>query len=158
MKRLMMLLGLVVAAIACGASASTNVSVHLGAVSVLGTPTNLWFDCDVIINNRTDTPLTVTNLFVCPPGLALKITSPDGTELNRAYAWPLKSWKWTHAPRSQQQFRRLGYGAKPGRNGNVVGISLPEAVKSVRLQIVGIMSGSSYEGDVTSNVVEVNVP
>jgi len=158
MKRLMMFLGLVVTAIASGAFASTNVSVHLGAVSVLGTPTNLWFDCDVRINNRTDTPLTVTNLFVCPPGLALKIMSPDGTELKRAYAWPLKSWKWTHAPGSQKEFRRLGYGAKPGGNGNVLGISLPEAVKSVQLQIVGTMSGSSYEGAVTSNVVEVNIP
>jgi len=48
--------------------------------------------------------------------------------------------------------------AKPGKDGNVHGISLPDTVKTVRLQIEGTMSGSSYNGGITSNIVEVNIP
>src|SRR5437016_2041401 len=96
MERLMTLVGLLIAASAFGDSASTYVTVHLGPVSVLGTHTNMWFDCDVTINNQTRVPLTVTNLFVRPPGLALKVSDLDGKELKRTYAWPIKSWEWTH--------------------------------------------------------------
>jgi hypothetical protein len=158
MKRLITLVGLLVSATAFSGPESTNVTVQLGSVSVLGTRTNMWFDCDVTIKNQTRLPLTVTNLFVRPPGLSLRITDLNGKELKRTYAWPLKSWEWTHSPSSQKEFKRLGYGAKPGRNGNVLGISLPEFVKSVRLQIEGNMSGSSYNGSITSNVVEVDIP
>src|SRR5438874_4828164 len=121
MKRLMALVGLLLAASVFGDSASTNVTLHLGSVSVLGTHTNMWFDCDVTINNQTRVPLTVTNLFVRSPGLAVKVTDPGGQELKRVYAWPIKSWKWTHAPGTQKEFKRLGYGAKPGRNGDILG-------------------------------------
>ena len=76
----------------------------------------------------------------------------------RSYAWQLKSWEWTHAPGGQREFKRLGYGAKPSRDGNVLGISLPDGVKSVRLQIEGSMAGSSYSGSITSNLVEVKIP
>jgi hypothetical protein len=93
-----------------------------------------------------------------PPGLALKVADLNGEELKRLYAWPLKSWKWTHAPGSQRGFKRLGYGASPSRNGNVRGISLPEPVQVVRLRIEGALSGSSYGGGITSNVVEVKIP
>ena len=158
MKNLAAILALLVAVRALGDSASTNVTVRLGSVSVLGTHTNMWFDCDVTINNQTRVPLTVTNVFRRPPGLALKVTDLDGKELKRTYAWPLKSWEWTHAPGSQKEFKRLGYGAKPGKNGNVLGISLPETVKTVRLQIEGTLSGSSHSGGITSNVVEVKIP
>ena len=158
MKNLLTVLALLVAVSACADSSSTNVTVLLGPVSVLGTHTNLWFDCDVTINNQSRVPLTVTNLFVRSPGLALKITDLDGKELKRTYAWPIKSWQWTHAPGSQKTFKRLGYGAKPGRDGNVFGISLPSTLKTVSLQIEGAMSGSSYNGSITSNVVEVNIP
>lgn len=158
MKELITLAGLLIAASAFGGPESTNVTVHLGPVSVLGTRTNMWFDCDVTINNQTRLPLMVTNLFVRSPGLALKVTDLDGKELKRTYAWPIKSWKWTHAAGSQKKFRRLGYGAKPGRDGNVLGLSLPDTVKTVRLQIEGTMPGSSYHGSVTSNVVDVDIP
>jgi hypothetical protein len=158
MKRLITLTGLLISATALGGPGSTGVAVALGPVSVLGTHTNLWFDCDVTINNQTAAPLTVTNLFVRSPGLALKVIDLDGNELKRTYAWPLKAWKWTHAAGTQETFKRLGYGAKPGRDGNVIGISLPDSLKTVRLQIEGTMSGSSYIGGVTSNVVEVKIP
>ena len=158
MKRLIILAGLLISATAPGGPGSTNVAVALGAVSVLGTHTNLWFDCDVTVNNQTGVPLTVTNLFRRSPGLALKITDLDGKELKRTYAWPLKEWEWTHAPGTQKTFKRLGYGAKPGRDGNVVGISLPDTAKTVRLLIEGTMSGSSYNGSITSNIVVVNLP
>ena len=110
------------------------------------------------VHDRTSVPLTVANLFVRAPGLSLRIMDLDGKELKQTYAWPLKSWQWTHDPGSQREFKRLGYGAKPDRNGNVLGISLAETVKSVRLQIEGNMSGSSYNGSITSNVVEVDIP
>lgn len=157
-KNLIAILALLFAVTAFGDSASTSVTVRLGPVSVLGTRTNMWFDCDVTINNQTLVPLTVTNLFVRSPGLALKVSDLDGNELKRVYAWPIKSWKWTYAPGSQKEFKRLGYGAKPGMGGNVLGISLPETVKTVRLQIEGTLSGSSYTGGITSNVVEVKIP
>lgn len=158
MKNLIAILALLVSVSAFGDSASTNVTVHLGPASVLGTRTNMWFDCDVTINNQTPMPLTVTNLFVRSPGLALKVSDLDGNELKRIYAWPIKSWTWTHAPGTQKEFKRLGYGAKPGPGGNVLGISLPENVKTARLQIEGTLSGSSYTGGITSNVVEVKIP
>jgi len=158
MKTLLILVGLLTAARGFSGSESTNVTVHLGPVSVLGTRTNIWFDCDVTVHNQTGTPLTVTNLFGMHPGLALKVADLNGKELKRVYAWPHKSWKWTHAPGSQKEFKRLGYGAKRGRNGNVDGISLPETVQVVRLQIEGTLSGSSYGGGITSNVVEVKIP
>jgi hypothetical protein len=158
MNRLITLAGLLIAATAFGDPEGTNnVTIHLGPVSVLGTRTNMWFDCDVTINNQTRVPLTVTNLFVRFPGLALKVTDLDGKELKRTYAWPFKAWQWTHAPGSQKEFKRLGYGAKPGKNGNVLGICLPETVKTVRLQIEGAMSGSSYNGSITSNIVDVDI-
>src|SRR5204863_1715820 len=103
-------------------------------------------------------PLTVTNLFGTSPGLALKVKDSDGKELKRLYAWPLKSWEWTHDPASQREFKKLGYGAKPGKDGHVLGIAFPEMVKTVSLQIEGTMSGSSYTGSITSNVVEVKIP
>jgi hypothetical protein len=159
MKQIFLLIvGLLVAVSAFGDAASNNVSVHLGRVAVRGSHTNMWFDCDVSINNQTSVPLTVTNLFVRFPGLALKVADMDGKELKRIYAWPLKSWEWTHSQGSQKEFRMLGYGARPGRDGKVIGISLPETVKTVRLQIEGTMSGSTYSGGITSNVVEVKIP
>jgi hypothetical protein len=159
MKQILLLIaGSLVAASAFGDSASNNVTVHLGPVAVLGSHTNMWFDCDVSINNQTIMALTVTNLFVMSPGLALKVADAEDKELKRTYAWPLKSWTWTHSPSSQKEFKRLGYGAKPGRNGNVIGISLPETVKTARLQIEGTLSGSTYSGAITSNVVEVKIP
>jgi len=158
MKNPVVVLALLVAASVFGDSTSSNVTVRLGPVSVLGTHTNMWFDCDVTIHNQTRVPLAVTNLFVKSPGLALKITDLDNKELKRTYAWPLKSWEWTHAPGSQKEFKRLGYGAKPVRDGKVLGVSLPETVKTVRLQIEGTLSGSSYSDGITSNVVEVKIP
>jgi len=153
-----LLFGFLMATTVLNGAESTNVTVHLGTVVAHGTRTNMWFDCDVTINNHTSVALSVTNLFVRAPGLALRITDLRGEELNRTYAWPLKSWEWTHAPGSQREFKRLGYGAKPSRDGNVLGISLPDGVKSVRLQIEGTMAGSSYSGGITSNVVEVKIP
>jgi hypothetical protein len=158
MKSLLTIFALMIAGSVFGDVAGTNVMVRLGQISVIGTHTNLWFDCDVTINNQTDVPLTVTNLFAKSPGLALKITDLNGKELKRTYAWPLKAGEWTHAPGSEKDFKRLGYGAKPGKNGKVLGISLPETMKTVRLQIEGTLSGSSYSGAVTSNIVEVKVP
>ena len=102
MKNPVVILALLVAASVFGDSTSSNVTVRLGPVSVLGTHTNMWFDCDVTINNQTRVPLAVTNLFVRLPGLALKITDLDNRELKRTHAWPLKSWEWTHAPGSQK--------------------------------------------------------
>src|SRR2546430_13860289 len=106
MKRVITLVGLLIALTALSGPEGTNVRVHLGPVSVLGTRTNLWFDCDVTVNNRTGVPLAVTNLFERSPGLALKVTDPEGKELKRTYAWPLKAWEWTHAPGSQKTFKR----------------------------------------------------
>ena len=158
MKRLITLVGLLIALTALSGPEGTNVTVHLGPVSVLGTRTSMWFDCDVTVNNQTSVPLRVTNLFARSPGLGLRITDLNGKELLRTYAWPLKSWEWTHAPGSQKKFKRLGYGARPGKDGNVVGISLPDTVKIIGLQIEGTMSGSSYNASITSNVIDVDIP
>src|SRR5579872_3691598 len=122
MKNLIAVLALLVSVNVDCCLGSTNVTVHLGQVSVLGTRTNMWFECNVTINNQTPLPLTVTNLFVKSPGLALKVSDLEGNELKRVYAWPIKTWTWTQAPGSQEEFKRLGYGAKPGPGGTVRGI------------------------------------
>src|SRR5438046_2758708 len=98
MKNLLIIAALLVAVSAFADSPGGGVAVHLGPVSVIGTHTNLWFDCNVTIINQTELPLTVTNLFGTSPGLALKVKDSDGKELKRLYAWPLKSWEWTHDP------------------------------------------------------------
>jgi hypothetical protein len=153
MKRLLMILGLLITASAFGNPGNTNVTVRLGSVSVLGAHTNAWFECNVTINNQTGVPLIATNLFSMSPGLALKVTDLDGKELKRIYAWPWKAWKWTILPGSQQENKRLWYGAKQHGSG-ISGIFLPATAKTVRLQIEGTLSGSS----ITSNVVEVKIP
>ena len=159
MKRLLTILGLLITASAFGSPDSTGVTVHLGDVSVIGSHTNLEFKCNVIINNQTDVTLIATNLFSMPPGLALKVvTDLDGKESKRMYAVPWEIWKWTIAPGSPQENKGLFYVAKIEQDSVISGISLPDTVKTVRLQIEGMLSGSSYGNSLTSNVVEVEVP
>jgi hypothetical protein len=156
MKRLLTILGLLIAACAFGNPGNTNVTISLGSVSVHGTHTDMWFECEVTIYNNTSVPLTVTNLFCLSPGLALKVTDLDGKELKRTYAWPWIASKWTIPPSFQTQ--TLWYGAKQKHGGGITGVSLPDTAKTVRLQIEGTLSGSSYTNHITSNVVEVKIP
>src|SRR5690348_9879354 len=103
MKRFLSIsIGLLVAVKALGGSGNTNVTILLESVSTIGPHTNVWFLCNVSIENRSATPLTVTNLFVLQPGLALRITDLDGKELKRTYAVPLHLWTWTFAPGTQK--------------------------------------------------------
>jgi hypothetical protein len=157
MTRLLTILGLLIAVSTFG-SPGADVTVHLGTVTVVGTHTNMFFECKVTINNQTGVSLTVTNLFCMSPGLALKIADLEGKELKRTYAWPWKAWKWTVPPGNQQENEKLWYGAKPKHGGGITGISLPDPARIVRLQIEGTLSGSSYAGSITSNVVEVKIP
>ena len=158
MIKLLTTLGLLVAAGAFANAASTNVTVLLDPISVVGTHSNVWFFCHVRIDNQTDASLTATNLFARSPGLALKVSDLNGLELKRTYAAALHTWKFTFAPGSQTDYK-LMYGV-PSSSGSYgkPGISLPDAAKSVRLQIEGAFSGSGYSGGITSNVVEVNIP
>ena len=118
----------------------------------------MWFLCRVAINNQTDVPLTVTNLFSRFPGLALKIADWNGRELKKTYAAPLHASTWTFPPGGQKEFK-LMYGV-PATSGSYQypGISLPDTAKTVRLVIEGTLSGSSYSGGITSNVVKAKIP
>jgi hypothetical protein len=132
------------------------VTVTLNEVSPRGTHSNMWFQCSVTIHNGTSAPLTVNNLFLGPPTLALNISDLDGRELKRVYsvghiAEPLQ---WTIA-RGDNTFTNVWYGLP---SGNRRLLSLPEGVHSVRVQVQGILPGSSFTNRLTSNVAEVRVP
>ena len=158
MNRFILLLGLLLATPAFGDAATNEVTVQLESVSVYGPRTNTWFFCNVRVDNQTDTTLSVTNLFVLAPGLGLKISDSNGKELKKTYAAPFHSWKWNFAPHSGQHYR-LMYGVPSPTGGyNVPGIPLPSSAHALRVQIEGTMSGSSYTGSITSNVVEVRLP
>lgn len=157
MNRLILLIALLIGTSALAEDRQGKVVVHLGEVSAQGTHSNLWFLCNVALTNETEKTLTVTNLFVAPPGLALKISDTNGTELERTYAAPIHLWKWDFEPHTNRIFR-LMYGVpSPSGGYGTPGIPLPASAKTVRVQIEGTMSGSSY-GSVTSNVVEVKLP
>jgi hypothetical protein len=158
MKQLILFIALLTGATALGDQGSGKVMVLLGEVSAQGTRSNMGFLCNVTVNNQTDDTLTVTNLFVVPPGLALKISDTNGVELKRIYAAPIHLWKWDFASHSHHAYR-LMY-AIPSSSGGygTPGIPLPASAKAVRVQIEGTMSGSNYSGGVTSNVVEVKLP
>jgi hypothetical protein len=155
--RFLATVGLLVATTAFGVGAVPKVLVRFSA-DIHGTRTNVWFLCHVLITNDTDVPLTVTNLFSLAPGLALKISYLDGKELARTYAVGLHAWTWTFAPHSEKTYK-LMYGV-PSTSGNYgnPGISLPGPTRRANLQIEGTLSGSSYSGRITSNIVEIQIP
>jgi len=132
------------------------VTVKLNGVTPHGTRTNIWFECSVTIHNGTSAPLTVNNLFLGPPSLALNISDLDGKELKRVYSVGhiVEPLQWTIAP-GDNTFTNVGYGLP---SGNRRLLSLPEGVHSVRVQVQGILPGSSFTNRLTSNVVEVQVP
>src|SRR5947209_17391315 len=109
MKRLLITLTLATALTAASQSPGTAVKVRLDSASVSGTHTNLWFLCNVTVLNGTGATLTATNLFVLPPGLALRIAGLDGKELTRTYAAPLHAWNFAFPPHDQRTFK-LMYG------------------------------------------------
>jgi hypothetical protein len=155
MKRLLIILGLLAAVEAFGVD-DGHVTVKLNDVSPIGTHTNIWFECSVTIHNGTSAPLKVTNLFLGAPSLALKISDLDGKELQRAYSpghisEPLQ---WDIAP-GDNTFTNVLYGLP---SGNRTMLSLPEGVHAVRVQIQGVLPGSSFTNRLTSNVVEVQIP
>lgn len=152
MKFLILFLALLTGATAWGEEGHGKVVVVLREVSAQGTHSNLWFLCNVALTNETEKTLTVTNLFVAPPGLALKISDANGTELERTYAAPIHLWKWDFEPHTNRAFR-LMYGVRY----RTPAVPPSTSAKTVRVQIEGTMSGSGY-GSVTSNIVEVKIP
>jgi hypothetical protein len=155
MKRLLMILVLLAAVEARGGD-DGEVTVKLNDVSPRGVHSSMWFQCSVTIHNGTSTPLTVTNLFFGPPSLALKISDLDGKELKRVYSVPyiFEPVGWGIAP-GDNTFTNVLYGLP---NGNRTTLSLPEGLHAVRVQVQGILPGSSFTNRLTSNVVEVPVP
>ena len=67
-------------------SADHGVTVYINYGVARGGPTNLVFECKVTVRNQTSVPLTATNLFSDPPGLALVVRGWYGEELARTYA------------------------------------------------------------------------
>ncbi|MGA2247092.1 MAG: hypothetical protein ABSH48_19050 [Verrucomicrobiota bacterium] len=157
MKKLLTILGLLAAVRAFGGD-DGNVTVKLDDVSPRGIHGNMWFECSVTIHNGTSAPLTFTNLFHGPPSLALKISDLDGNELKRVYSVPYiferATTQWDIAP-GDDTFTNVLYGLP---NGNRPPFSLPEGVHTVRVQVQGILPGSSFTNRLTSNIVEVQVP
>jgi hypothetical protein len=152
MQRWLIIPALLAAASALGAG---DVTVKLNRVSPHGTRTNIWFECSVTIHNGTGAPLIVGNLFLGPPSLALKISDLDGKELKRVYsvAHILEPTHWDIAP-GDDTFPNVWYGLP---NGNRPPLSLPKGLHAVRVQVEGILPGSSFTNRLTSNVVEVQV-
>jgi hypothetical protein len=149
MKQLLMILALLAATSALGAD---DVTVKLDGVSPQGNHTNIWFECRFTILNGTSTPLSATNLFVAPPGLALKISDLDGKELKRVYADPWINYALNSPmiPPGDSKFKEP-YGL--GRF-----VALPETVQIVRVRLEGTLSASGYTNLLTSNIIEVHIP
>ena len=122
----------------------------------MGIHSRMWFRCSVTIHNDTSATLTVTNLFLGPPSLALKISDLDGKELKRVYANPymFEPVGWRIAP-GDNTFTNVLYGLP---NGNRPPLSLPEGVHAVRVQVQGILPDSGFTNRLTSNIVEAQVP
>jgi hypothetical protein len=155
MKRLLTVLAFLIAVGAFGGD-DGDVTVKLNDVSPRGIHSNMWFKCSVTIHNGTSALLTVTNLFLGPPSLALKISDLDGKELKRVYSVPymFEPVGWDIAP-GDNTFTNVLYGLP---NGNRPPLSLPEGVHAVRVQVQGILPDSSFTNRLTSNIVEVQVP
>ena len=149
MKRLLVIFALLATASALDAD---DVTVKLDGVSPEGNHTNIWFECRFTIHNGTSTPLSATNLFVAPPGLALKISDLDGKELKRVYADPWINYALNSPiiPQGESKFKEP-YGL--GRF-----VALPKTVKIVRVRLEGTLSASGYTNLLTSNIVEVHIP
>jgi hypothetical protein len=151
MKRLLMIFGLLAAASALGAD---DVTVKLKDVVPKGTHTNLWFECTLAIHNGTSTSFSATNLFVAPPGLALKISDLGGKELKQLYADPYINSALNTAiiPPGDSTFKEpYGLGRWPP-------FALPESAQTVKVRLEGTLSHTEYTNRLTSNVVEVQVP
>jgi hypothetical protein len=103
-------------------------------------------------------PLTATNLFSDPPGLALVVRGWYGEELARTYASSsLTSSNFIFSPASSRIYKLL-YGAKPTVGGRISGLSLRARRGSeVSLRIEGTFSGSGYTNNIVSNVIFAEV-
>jgi len=153
MKRLLMILGLFVAGPAFSAD---TVTVKLDDVQPHGARTNIWFECKFTIHNAASTSFFTTNLFIGPPGLALKISDVGGRELKQGYANPWISYAMnnhTIVPGDNTFKEPYGMGGWRGHP-----FPLPDGVQIVRVQLEGTLSWSGYTNHLTSNVVEVHVP
>jgi hypothetical protein len=149
------ILGLLIAASAFGEGAQTNITVRLDKVWTEGTRTSLWFNATATINNHTGSSLVVSNLYSELPGLALKVTDLNDTELKRTYAAPFKDPAMI-IPLGRKT-HRLYYLRSS--------VAVPETTEAVRVQLEGVFSGRvysgtgiGYSGGLTSNVVEVKIP
>lgn len=148
-----MILTLLTAASVLGAD---DITVKLNDVSPKGNHTNMWFECTLTIHNGTSTRFSATNLFVAPPGLALKISDLDGKELKQVYADPWMNYSLNTAIISpgdttfKEPYGLGGWHSRP--------FPLPESVQTVRVRIEGTLSHTGYTNRLTSNVVEVHVP
>jgi len=139
---------------AVGALDAGDVTVKLEDVAPKGTHTNMWFECTLAIHNGTSTSFSATNLFVGPPGLALKISDLRGKELKQLYANPYINFALNTAiiPPGDSKFKEpYGLGKWPP-------FALPESVQTIRVRLEGSLSYTEYTNRLTSNVVEVRVP
>jgi len=151
MKRLLTILAVIIAA---SAFAADDVTVKLDGVTPKGIHTNIWFECTFAIHNGTSTSFFATNLFVAPPGLALKISDLGGKELKKLYADPYINYALNTAiiPPGDSTFKEpYGLGRWPP-------FALPERVRTIRVRLEGTLSHTEYTNRLASNVVEVQVP
>jgi hypothetical protein len=150
---MLMILALLAAASALGVD---DVTVRLNDASPIGTHSNMYFQCSLTIHNGTRSSLTVNNLFIGPPSLALKISDVDGKELRRVYSVPhiIEPLQWDITP-GDNSFTNVCYGLP---SGNRPPVSFPEGVHAIRVQVEGILPGSSLTNRLISNVLEVQIP
>ena len=151
MKKALVVIGLLITVDALGAD---DFTVKLNDVSPKGVRTNMWFACTLTIHNGTAKSVSATNLFVSPPGLALKISKLGGQELTRLYADPYINFALNTAiiPPGDSLFKEpYGLGSWPP-------FALPDGIQSIRVRLEGTLSHTAYTNRLTSNFVEVQVP
>lgn len=111
--------------------------------------TSLTFMCRVAITNQTPTSLTVSNLFQDKAGLCMKVTDTSDKELARLICPPFHRETFTIPAGTNEVFSPY-YG--------IFGRFDPGTNRTVRLQLVGNLIGSSYTNPVASGIVEMKIP
>jgi hypothetical protein len=124
-------------------------AVQPNSIQVNSNHTALTFMCRVAITNRTPTSLILSDLFQDKSGLCMKVSDTNDKELARLVSPPFHFIGHTIPAGSNSVFWPY-YGLldrfDPGTN------------RTVRLQLVGRLLGSSYTNPVASDIVDLKIP
>jgi len=141
----------------CVRADTTNVTLHIGAVSAArqpmtigGVPTNsVTFLCEVTLDNQTQTPLTVTGLYTAFDGMRLVVLDASDKELARC----------GHAD-AFSTIKTQSFTLPTGQTTKTLTFPfcfVPKTAQAVRVKLEGNLPGSSFSESITSNILTVEM-